>query len=361
MATKSGSTKSSQTTKNRRRVSYKERIQQKVKTTKTRLSNYLARRPHRSLRRSRRRDYVRSLQLPGYWSFTISVFKLGWQNRGLFFWVILVYAGLTAALVGLASQDTYSVLSDTLRETGGEVFDGEWSEVGQASLLLLSGVMGTFSTAPTEVQQVYAALIGLLTWLTTVWLARAVIAGKKPRFRDGLYNASSPLVSTALVALVGVIQLLPAAIAVIAISAALGSGFIDGGAVSMIFVVAAALFVVASVYWITSTFIALVVVTLPGMYPLQAIRTAGDLVIGRRLRILYRWAWLLLVLLVVWAVIMIPIILFDAWIKGVIPAISWVPAVPVALLIVSSFTVFFAALYVYMFYRKVVDDDSAPA
>ncbi len=357
MARKSGSSKTRSATKN----NVLQRVGLLQKAAKQKLSAYLAKRPHRSFQRSKRRDYVRSLRLPGYWSFTSSVVKLAWQNRILFFWIIFIYATLTAALVGLASQDTYTTLSDTLRETGGELFGGEWSEVGQASLLLLSGVMGTFNTAPSEVQQVYAALIGLLTWLTTVWIARAIMAKKNPRFRDGLYNASAPLVSTMVVAGIGIIQLLPAALAVIAISAALSSGFIDGGAISMIFVVAAALFVVASIYWITSTFIALVVVTLPGMYPLRAIKTAGDLVIGRRLRILYRWLWLMAILLVTWALIMIPIILFDTWLKGLVPVISWLPLVPIALLIVSSLTVVFAALYIYMFYRKVVDDDSAPA
>ena len=31
---------------------------------------YLQRRPHRSFRRTYRRDYERSLALPGYWAFT---------------------------------------------------------------------------------------------------------------------------------------------------------------------------------------------------------------------------------------------------------------------------------------------------
>lgn len=107
--------------------------------------------------------------------------------------------------------------------------------------------------------------------------------------------------------------------------------------------------------------IALVVVTLPGMYPMRAIRTAGDLVIGRRVRILLRFIWICLISIIVWAAVMIPIILFDSWLKSVWHGIEWLPLVPVALLAMGSVTVVWIASYVYMLYRKIVDDDASPA
>src|SRR4051812_19714305 len=51
----------------------------------------LLRRPHRSFRRTERRDYVRSLKLPGYWSFTLQVRKVLWQNRNTFGLLVIVY------------------------------------------------------------------------------------------------------------------------------------------------------------------------------------------------------------------------------------------------------------------------------
>ena len=330
-------------------------------SAKQRVSDLLSRRPHRSFRRTRRRDYTRSLQLPGYWAFTSHVWKTLWKHKKLFVWIIGTYGVMSAIFVGLASQDTYTALSDTLRDTSGDLFTGNIGELGKASLLLVTGVTGSFNAAPTETQQIYAALIGILTWLTTVWLLRSVLAGQKPRFRDGLYNASAPLVSTSLTGLVVVVQLLPAALAVIGFSAAISSGFLEGGVEAMIFATLALLLIVLSVYWITSTLIALVVVTLPGMYPMQALKTAGDLVVGRRLRILLRFAWLGLIVSIVWALIMVPLIIFDTWLKGLWPAISWLPIVPFALLIMSSLTVVVTASYIYLFYRKVVEDDATPA
>ena len=137
--------------------------------------------------------------------------------------------------------------------------------------------------------------------------------------------------------------------------------FLSGGVVAMVFSIVALLLVTLSLYWITSSLIALTVVTLPGMYPFQALKTAGDLVIGRRLRILLRWLWLAIIILVVWALVMIPVILFDTWLKGLFPAITWLPIVPTILLLMSSFTVLFAATYIYLLYRRVVEDDAAPA
>jgi hypothetical protein len=321
----------------------------------------LGRRPHRTFKRTMRRDYVRSLKLPGYWSFTNYVRKMLWQNRKIFFGLLAVYAVLTILLIGLASQDTYTELSSTLRETSAEIFKGNWGQLGQAGLLLATGVTGQYSTAPTEAQQVYAVILALSTWLASVWLLRALLAGKKPKLRDGLYNAGAPILPTFLVGALIVIQLLPLAVAILGFTALLPFGIMDGGIESMLFWAAALLLGSLSLYWITSTLIALVVVTLPGMYPLQAIKAAGDLVIGRRIRILLRFLWLVLITVLGWAIIMVPVILFDAWLKGVWPSISWIPVVPVMLLAMTTLTVIWVSSYIYLFYRRVVDDDAAPA
>lgn len=326
-----------------------------------RLRDFLRRRPHRSFRRTYRRDYVRSLKLPGYWSFTLSVYRVILQHKKLFLGLALLYGLLTVALIGIASQDTYTQLRDTLRDTGGQLLSGNWGELGKASLLVTTAMTGLLNTNPTDLQRVYALILGLLAWLTTVWLLRSLLAGQKPKLRDGLYNAGSPFLSTFLVAAVGALQLLPIAIAVMGFAAASSTGLLDEGIEAMIFWVAAGALATLSLYWISSTFIALIVVTLPGVYPMQAIKMAGDLVVGRRIRILFRFLWLLMTVGLAWVVIMIPLILFDAWLKAIWPSIQWLPLVPIVLLVLSALTIVWASSYIYLLYRKVVDDDAAPA
>jgi len=330
-------------------------------TVKQRVRGFLNRRPHRSFRRTLRRDYVRSLKLPGYWSFTNTVRKTLWQHKKTFFWLFIIYIILTAILVGITSQDSYSQISDTLRTTGGDLFKGNWGEVGQAGMLLLIGATGGSTSTLTDTQQVYAGILILFTWLTTVWLLRAILAGKKPKLRDGLYSAGAPALSTLLVIALGVVQLLPVAIAFLGFSGVMSAGLAVSGVESMVFWMVVLLLVSLSLYWLTSTFFALVVVTLPGMYPMQAIRAAGDLVIGRRFRILLRLLWVALTVIITWAVIMIPIIIFDAWFKGTSLSVQWVPIVPVALLLMTTATIIWVASYVYILYRRIVDDDAAPA
>jgi hypothetical protein len=208
---------------------------------------------------------------------------------------------------------------------------------------------------------VYTGLLALLTWLTTVWLLRNLLAGHKVKLRDGIYNASAPLLSTIVVALVLVVQLLPLALAAVGYSAAVASGLLAGGVEAMLFWIVAGLLGLLSLYWITSTFIALVVVTLPGMYPFRALKTSGDLVVGRRFRILKRILWMVLVLAVAWLLVMIPVILFDTWLKGIWVAITWLPIVPFVLLGLTSLTIVWSASYIYLLYRKVVADDAQPA
>lgn len=332
-----------------------------ISSMRLRIKDFMSRRPHRSFRLTRRRDYTRSLQLPGYWAFSYYVLQTVWKQRRLFGLLTLVYAVLSGLIVGIASQDTYTQLSDALKETGGDLFEGNFGEIGKASLLLAATITGGANATPTEGQQIYGGIFALLIWLTTVWLLRNILAGHAVRLRDGLYNAGAPIISTFFVGVVLLVQLLPLGLAFVGYSAAVNSGLLSGGVAAMVFWTAASLLAVLSLYWVTSTIIALVIVTLPGMYPLRAIRTAGDLVIGRRMRILLRLLWMLLAVAVVWAVVMIPIVIFDTWLKSVWTAIAGFPAVPIALLVMSSISIVWMASYVYLLYRKVVDDDAKPA
>jgi hypothetical protein len=239
----------------------------------------------------------------------------------------------------------------------GNNFSSFLGEIGKAGLLFISTATGGLNGSLSESQQIFGIVIILMAWLTNVWLLRNILAGHKLKLRDGLYNSGAPILPMFLIALVLIIQLLPAALALIGYGAASTTGLLNSGVEAMLFWFAAGLLVLISLYFIVSTIFAMIIVTLPGMYPFKAIRIAGDLVLGKRVRILMRFIWLFVITLLVWAVIMIPIILFDGWIKNIYPAISWLPIVPIFLLILSSLTVVWVSSYTYLLYRKVVDND----
>lgn len=325
-----------------------------------RVKGLLQRRPHRSFRLTRQRDYKRSLKMAGYWSFTNEVRAVLWKNWQLFGGLVLVYAVATVIISGFGAQESYGNLAQALKDSGGEVFKGDFGPVSQAGLLLLTTVTTGLSPNLTEAQSVLGGLALFFGWLSTIWLLRNTLAGHHPRLRDGLYNSGSPVLATVLVGFIITLQLLPAAIAVIVYGAAQASGLLEGGVSAMLVWGSVGLLGLLSIYWITSSFIALVIVTLPGMYPLHAIRSAGDLVVGRRLRVLFRLAWLFALMVVAWAVIVIPFILFDDWVKTLVPAISWLPLVPIVIVGMASLTLVYVTSYIYLLYRRIVDDDAGP-
>jgi hypothetical protein len=326
------------------------------KALQQRYNSFMKRRPHRSFRLTRRRDYLRPLELPGNIAFTYEVTQTLWRYKKTFLLLALVYIVLFALLVGMQSQETYALLTETLKSTSENVFSGNWGEVGEAGLLLLALASSGVNTEATQAQQLFSLFIFLLIWLTTVWLLRNMLAGHKVKLRDGLYNSGAPLFATILVTLFIALQLIPIAVSFIGYNAASTSGLIAaGGAAAMLFWMGAGALTLLSLYWIISSLFAMIIVTLPGMYPYVAIRTAGDMVLGRRVKILLRWLWMVLMIILAWVVIVIPIILLDMGLKSVWPAIEWLPIVPVTTLVMAALTTVWTASYVYLLYRKVVD------
>ena len=327
-----------------------------------RVRKFQARRPHRSFRKTDRRDYERTLRMPGYFAFTKSVFGMLWRQKKTFAALVLVIGVLNIVLVGMMSQDMYAMLREALQETSESVAGGNFGAIGGAGLLLLStATTGGLNTAPTEVQQVFGVIVFMTLWLSTVWLLRNIMAGNKVKMRDGLYNAFAPMVSTAVVLIVMFIQAIPALAAFIIFSAATATDFLALPFYGFIAWVVIGLLGLISLYLLTGSLLALITVTIPGMYPWEAVRIAGDLIIGRRLRVVLRTVFGLVTMILMWAVVMIPIIVFDGWIKGVVDFMHAWPIVPVALILMTATSVIFMATYLYMFYRKMIDDGSSPA
>lgn len=334
----------------------------RTQPTRERRASFMLRRPHRSFQLTRRRDYARPLRLPGYFAFTLEVSRTLWRRKWTFVWLGIIFLVLTIAFGLLGSQDTYKQFGELLQGSEPEgLFGGITGELGKAGILLLTITTTGISAELSDTQRIVAVLFSLYAWLTVVWLLRNILAGKKVKLRDGLYTAGAPILSTFLIFVVLLVQLVPAAIAIIVATAGWESGFIQEGAASMAAGLGLTLIVVASLYWVVNTFFALVVVTLPGMYPFRALAIAGDLVVGRRLRLLYRIVWLFITVLSWWVVIMIPVILLDGLLKSKFTQIEWVPAVPFFMLVMSTFTIIWTAAYIYLLYRKVVDDDASPA
>lgn len=332
-------------------TSPKRSLRSKLGAPRRWLRDLKSRRPHRSFRLTRRRDYRRALNLPGYIAFTHQTFQLLWKNRKVFIALVVTFAFLTVLLGGLSAQSTY--------DTIGETFDQAESPVDTVTRIGTLGLVLLSATPTSEVQQLYVGFMIVLVWLTTVWLLRELMAGKTPKFRDGLYSAGAPLMASVVLVLVLLVQLIPAGLVALAYSALAQIGLIDQGLGAMLFFLVAALILALTLFWITTTFLALVIVTLPGMYPWRAMRSAADIVIGRRLRVLYRLLWMVLTVAVLWAVTVIPTIALDQWLRSVFEWWTNIPLVSIVAVTVTTVTTLWVSAYIYHLYRKIVAHDAS--
>ena len=319
------------------------------------VSDLLSRRPHRSFRRTTKHDYNHKLKLPGLFELTFEVTGIVWKYRRILIGLSLIYIFIYGTISIVQSQQVYGEFADSIKSISTDVFGGDLSTFGQVGSVFLALMINTFGSGASGTQQAATVVLATLVWLTTVWLLRHLLAGKKVKLRDGLYNAGAPIFASLVLILVGLAQLLPVAAVSLGYGAAQSTGLLGGGAPTMLFWIAAGLLIVLSAYWLTSTLFAMIIVTLPGTYPYQALKIAGDMLIGNRLKVLLRWVWMIFIMALVNSVAVIVFIAIDMGVKTLIPAISWLPIVPVAITIMLGLSIVWIASYVYMVYRKVVD------
>lgn len=312
---------------------------------------------HKSFRRSYREDYVRDLEVPGIMYHIFATFKIIFKNWKLFLPFLILVVLLSIMLVGLMSEANYRQFQDILDQTTQEIGAGDIGNFAKSGLLLISTITtGGLSGESSESATVFAVIIFLIIWLTTVFLLRHRLAGHTIKLRDGLYNAMTPLISTFVVFAIAVIQCIPVFIFIIALSAAIQTGFLGTPFYALVFFIFSALMITLSAYLLSSSLMALVAVTAPGMYPLRALKAASDLMMCRRIRFILRLIALFIMLLIVWVIVMMPLILFDLFMRQ----FEWtanVPFVPICLLTMTCFTGIYISAYLYLYYRWMINYD----
>lgn len=313
---------------------------------------------HKSFHRSYREDYQRDLEVPGMMYHIFATFKIIFKNWKLFLPLLIIVVVLNSVLVGIMSESTYTQFQDILDQTSMQVAGGDIGNMAKAGLLLISTVTtGGLSGESSEAATVFGVIIFLIIWLVTIFLLRHRLAGHKVKLRDGLYNAMTPLISTFVVFAVAVIQCIPIFLLIIVYSAAVQTDFLATPFYAFLFFVFAALMIILSGYLLSSSLIALVAVSAPGLYPLKALSAASDLMAGRRVKFILRLVALLIALAIMWVIVMLPLIVFDLWMK----TFEWtagIPFIPVCLNIMTCFTAIYVTAYLYLYYRWMLNYDT---
>ena len=316
--------------------------------------DFMSRRPHRSFYMTKHGDAKRSFETRGYFAFIGDVWAMLWRNKWLFTKFIILYAVLSAAIVGIMSQSTFTSLRDAVDQAKISGLNKWWTLFSGA---LSGGISGSGSVNSS--QQVIAALLFLYGWLTLVWLLRRIMNkdSEKIKLRDGLYAGGAPVLSTLALLLIILLQVVPFALVLLAYSSVTAVGWINSGIQieNMAAWCALAIAAVITLYWMSSSFVALIIATLPGMYPFRALAAASDLVVGRRVRLVLRLIFMAVPVAMFWVIILLPAVMLDNWLK-----LTWQPLVPVVVLLLITLTIMWCATYIYMLYRRLVEDPAPP-
>ncbi len=306
----------------------------------------VAERP-RSFRRAYTEDYRKPAEEFGFLELTLDTFKMIWRHRRLL--LSLVGLGVLFCILfsGIISEDSYRSFRESL-----ELTHGDLSNFKKSGLLLLSGMIHLEATPA-------LAVAFLLIWLITIYILRHIFAKKSISLRDAIYNACAPILSCFVVFALIVIESLPLVIVAISYSAAVATDFLATPFYALLYFVFATLLILLSTYLLAHSSLALVATTAPGIYPIEALHATQSLVLGRRVRIVERLLFLALTLVALWVVVMLPLIILDLWLKHLLPFLTSIPFVSLAILTLGCFSFEFIAVYLYMYYRRILDAESS--
>lgn len=336
--------KKKSTTKN---LPKRERVSLKVRAKRTfqRVFVRTPQNPHHSFKMTRPKMYVTTADLRATWRLLGESWAFIGKNKRIMLGLGIIYAVLGYILVGGISQIDYV----SFKEGVTEFVDGDLGAFETAFSLFGSALTGGLVAPPTDVQQFLSTALLLFFWLALVWAARMRAADKDINMRDALYNAGAPIVPTLVMLSIIAVQLIPAALGVFGYATALNGGWLDGGVEAFVFAIAAVLLCLMSAYFVVSSLTGLIVVTLPGTYPWQALQTARQLVMNRRWGVVLRILVMALQMVVVWGVILIPIFLLDSWLR-----FDWLPLVPIFVQALMGLTIVYTSVYIYRLYRSLL-------
>ncbi len=263
-----------------------------------------------------------------------------WQHRRLFIVIAFIYGLLNFVLVqGLASGTDVANLKDELSR----VFTGHFGAVA-SSLSIFAFLVSSSGNSSSDTAGAYQLFIGLITSLVIIWSLRKVMAGEKIKVRDAYYRGMYPLVPFLLVLMVIGLQLLPliigSALYNIVISNNIAANLVEKVFWAGVFGSMA----LTTIYMLGSSLFALYIVTLPGMTPIKALRSARKLVNHRRWTVLRKIAFLPIIMLILSGIIMVPIIILVA------PLAQWI------FFILSMFALIATHAYMYTLYRNLLGE-----
>jgi len=269
-------------------------------------------------------------RIPSSFQLLRQTFSFLWQNWQVLTGIALVYSIINVIFAG----NLLGSLNDSLNTIR--------QHQGVSNALNGYGSLLSNSSGGSQTSSVAQSLLLIFESLVIIWAIRHLLTGQKIRVKQAYYQSMTPLVPFLLIVLVIVLQLLPLTIGSAILAVILSGTFGSGGALTLVFVVLAALLAAWTIYMTSASIFSIYIVTLPDMQPRQALRSAKNLVKFRRWIILRRLFFLPVFLLLSIGIITTLLILL-------------VPFLVVPLFfILLMLSILFVHTYLYCLYRGLI-------
>lgn len=259
-----------------------------------------------------------------------------WNFRRTFVAIFLINLVIYFAFIKapVQGQDIQSI-RDTVKTALGE---GSENSV-KGNLATLGAVLGTSSGQSNSTVTTISVFMMSLIY---IWAIRQLANKQKITARDAYYQGLTPIIPVTLILIVISLQLIPFAAASFVYSIARSGGLFATGFEDLSFFIITLLIGLASLFMITSSVMALFIASLPGMYPLKALRAAKKIVQFQRLKVFRR-------------IVALPVVLGIIYILGLLLTIRFIPNQTFLLAEIAQLLILpFVLTYLYKLYRSLI-------
>lgn len=292
---------------------------------------------HKSFRLSRKVKSPKP-KLPSWWNISKKAFRLLIANKKQVFWFTVMYSLLTLIFVrGFSSPINITELREAFSQ-----ITGQETATLASNFTLFGLLLDSSRNVEGETAGLYQLFFITISSLALIWLFRQQQAGNNVTMRTAFYRGMFPLIPFILILLVIGIQLIPALIGNFLFTNVINTGIAVNGFEQTVWLLLFLSLLLFSLYMISSSIIALFVVTIPEMTPMIALKKARELVSLRRFAVLRKSVAIGIFILFLLFIIVLPTIF-------IVPAIaSWL------YYILTILAVPYVTAYLFILYRELL-------
>lgn len=290
---------------------------------------------YKSFRLSKKIKHGSNKKLPGIFKLVkLSLVPVKKNKRLIIGFIVLQFVLSIIFVIGIGSIYDFLALKQDIQTALADA-SGKFTQ----SFALFGYVIGLGAKGASGNLQFF---ITLIFSLVIIWSIRQILAGEQVRLKQAFYEGMYPLIPFLLVLIVIGLQLIPLTIGNFLLTTVISSGIAATSAEQLIWWILFAFLALLSLYMLLSSIFALYIVTLPGMTPLKALRSARGLVLHRRISIGLRLLGLPVLGILFYIAVLLPLII-------ILP----ISVVPIFALL-GSFGLFFVHSYIYNLYRELL-------